>query len=579
MNDLIDEQELRDALVTLRPNKEAFEAGIRSRLNAKPQLESTKRLLQDDSPWLQVAASMVPLSLFGKAAGTSSAIPLGKISIGYKLVGFAALPAISFLLMVGATLLALFRIRKAQISPGSNSPDAAEQQSTILLQWWKSFGLIPVCLSCIALAVFLMGYAFPVFIFFLSSGIAMVALVTRLGRAGLIDRSTVGWTLISSLLGLAQVTQITNTFDSGFHLLDQGLVMMILMMAAMLLGVVLTISRWNGRQSIEKTIGFSIAAFLIFVFFGPSLWNPMNIPKMKAHVESFSEAKYHSVSWQHWAVSTVWLQQSGVALDLAKPRALFQMEFTGQQNPFILGAASRTGLVVPTDLPRVRDPFNQRKLLLDTYSRDQAILSIRQREFAIRELVKAGHWQEGELDLLESRLLASIDRSVAHETAELNEALVATLLLETIGRPCTDGSIRQQIRKQLVSMQRTRLNLGGRSGGFATYSTLAHSDLFSTSAAVELMEHYGVPPELNLMALRSFLRPSIVDFWATDTMRAATRMRLESLAEVPPLTFWDYVLQEPAIAMAIVFAMLCFFATLGCPSRSTIHAHPPWFAG
>jgi len=37
-------------------------------------------------------------------------------------------------------------------------------------------------------------------------GIAMVTLVTRLGRAGLIDRSTVGGTLITSLLGLMQVT-------------------------------------------------------------------------------------------------------------------------------------------------------------------------------------------------------------------------------------------------------------------------------------------------------------------------------------------------------------------------------------
>jgi hypothetical protein len=51
-------------------------------------------------------------------------------------------------------------------------------------------------------------------------------------------------------------------------------------------------------------------------------------------------------------------------------------------------------------------------------------------------------------------------------------------------------------------------------------------------------------------------------------MRAATRMRLEGLAEVPPLTRWDYVRHEPSIAMAIVFSLLCFFATLGCPNRS-----------
>ena len=379
---------------------------------------------------------------------------------------------------------------------------------------------------------------------------------------------------MSSLLGLAQVTQITSSVHSGCHFLDQGLVMMILILAALLLGALLTIGKWNGKRSVMKMIGFVIAAVLVFAFFGVSIWNPMTTQKMKAHIESFEEARFSSVTWQHWAVSTVWLQQSGIALDLSKPRALFQTEIEGEQNPFILGVASRTGLVVPADLPRVRDPFHQKKLLLDPYSRGQAILSIGQLEFAIRKLVMLGQWQEGELDHLESRLLGSIKRSVAPETAELNEALIATLLLKTIGRPCTDGSIRQQMQKQLVAMQRTRFNMGGRSGGFAAYSTLGHSDLFSTSAAVELMEHYGVPPELNIMAIRSFLRPSTVDFWATDTMRAATRMRLESLAEVLPLTWWATIRHEPSIAMAIVFSLLCIFATLGCPNRSENNAQP-----
>lgn len=572
MNDLIDEQELRDAFESLRPERDAFEAGVRSRLNAMPQRETASRLGFEDSPWLQVAASMVPLSLFGKAAGTSSAIPLGKVSLGYKLVGYAALPTLSVLFMVGATLLALFRIRKAHISPCSDSMDAAEQESAILLKWWKSFGLIPVCLSFVALVVFLLGYTFPVFIFFLGSGIAMVTLVTRLGRTGLIDRSTVGGTMISSLVGLAQATQIISIVDSGRHLLDQGLVTMTLLLAAMLLGVMLTIGKWNGWQSVEKTVGLVIAAVLVVGFFGASIWYPMSTQKMKNHVEAFDRARFSSVSWKRWAVPTVWLQKSGVPLDLSKPRGLLQVEIAGEQNPFILGVASRTGLVVPAELSRVRDPFDRRKLLMIPYFRDQAILSIEQLEFAIRELVMLGQWHEGELDLLESRLLATIRRSVTPESDGLSEGLVATKILEVIGRPCTDGSIRQLMHQQLVAMQRTRFNLGGRNGGFATYPTLDHSDLLSTSSAVELMEHYGVPSDLNLMALRSFLRPAMIDSWMTDeaAIRAATRMRLQGLAQVPPLTWWDYVRHEESIAMAIVFAMLCFFATLGCPNRSVV---------
>ena len=126
------------------------------------------------------------------------------------------------------------------------------------------------------------------------------------------------------------------------------------------------------------------------------------------------------------------------------------------------------------------------------------------------------------------------------------------------------------MQHKLVAMQRTGFKLGGRNGGFAAYPTLDNSDLRSTASVVELMEYYGVPSGLNLMAIRSFLRPAMVDVWQNDraAIRTATRMRLESLPQVPPLTWWDYVRHEPSIAMAIVFAMLCFFATLGCPNRS-----------
>ena len=569
MNDLIDEQELRDAFESLRPERDAFEAGVRSRLNSMPQRETPNLRVHEDSPWLQVAASMVPLSLFSKTAITSTAIPIGKASLGYKLVGYAALPALSVLIMVGATLLALFRIRKAHVSPHSDSPNPADQQTAILTKWWKTFGFIPACLSFVALIVFLLGYTFPVFIFFLSSGIAMVALITRLGRAGLIDRRTVGNSLIPSLIGLAQAASI---FESGRHLLDQDLVMMILLLAGILLVAVLRLGTWNGRQAVEMTVGCAIAAVLVFGFFGGSIWNPMSTNKMKKHVEAFDRARYSSVSWQQWAVPAVWLQQSGVSLDLSKPRALLQAEIEGEQNAFVLGVASRTGLVDPADLSRVRDPFNQRKLLLDPYFRDQAISSIDHLEFAIRKHIMLDQWNEGELDHLESRLLATIRDSVAPESAGLNEALVATLLLEAIGRPCNDGSIRQRMQQKLVAMQRIRFKLGGRNGGFARFPTLDRSDLHSTASAVELMEHYGVPSGLDLMAIRSFLRHAGVDSLQIDqaAMRAAIRMRLESLPQVPPLTWWDYISHESSIAMAIVFAMLCFFAALGCPNRSVV---------
>jgi hypothetical protein len=184
MKELIEEQDLRDAFAAFRPDAAVFEAGVRSRLSAMPQPQSPFDGSNATSPWLQVAASMIPLSLFNKAVVPGAVIPLAKVSLGYKLWFYAALPAVSVLLMVTATLFALIRIRQAHLSPASKSVGAAQQQLIILKKWWITYGFIPVCLSLVALFLSLSGYAFPMFIFFLCSGGAMLALVTRLGTSG-----------------------------------------------------------------------------------------------------------------------------------------------------------------------------------------------------------------------------------------------------------------------------------------------------------------------------------------------------------------------------------------------------------
>ncbi len=581
MNDLIDEQELRDAMQPLRIDPLAFEASVRRKLEEITLQKAESTIRFSDSPWLEVAASMVPLSLLSKTTGSSVIVPFGKASLGYKLVGYAALPVLSILVMLGATLLAVFRIRKAQLSPQSDSPDAAQQQSAILIKWWTGLGLIPSGFSFIALVVFLMGYTFPVFIFFAVSGIAMVTLISRLGHAGLLDRQSVGGVLISSLMSMAGISHIYNIFNSGCHLLDQQFVMMILWLAAIFLGMLLTFDKSPGLHTVAMMTVQISAAVLVFGFFGQSIWNPMNTERMKHYVESFDKARFSSVTWQSWAVPTAWLRESGVKLDLSKPRALLESEIAGEQNPFILGVASRTGLLEPDDFSRIRDPFQRRKRLLDRYAHDQSISSIEQVEFAIRELVRLNQWTPGELDLLESRLLATIRDAMTSKYGGLDEALIATESLQAIGRPCSnDPSIRQQMQQTIVAMQRTGVRLGGRNGGFAKYHSSPQSDLLTTSTAIELMEHYGVPPELNLIAIRSFLRPEMVDSFRSDlaAVRAATKMRFENLPQVPPLTFWDYIRHEPSILMALVFAALCFFATLGCPYRPQIdHIAKPAF--
>jgi hypothetical protein len=569
-NDLIDEQELRDSLRPLRPDRDAFESGVRRRLELATRsspgiqdpLEASGR-----SPWLHVAASVIPFHLFGKAA-VGTPIPLGKLSLGYKLIGYAALPATTLLLMVGATIFGLVRIKRAQHTSHTDGV-SIQQQAVAITRWWTQFGVMIGCILVLSLVLIFSGYVLPVFLVFLASGIAMVSLVTRLGRDGMVDRRAVGGNLIVGLALLAQITQIYTSTNAGVHLLDQSLVQAVLLGAAVVLAIVMcsTIrNRWLAVLGAVHAIGFGI---LFVGFFARSLWAPVTTESLKNYVESFDEAPFHSSSWQHWEVPAAWLQKSGVALNLSKPRQLFESEIAGEQNSYILGVGFAANLMEPADLILLRDLEAKKARLVNERHRDRPIPSLQQQDYEIRALAALGQLTPFDRDILESRLLATLrDIDAEYYQPQVN-ALTSTKLLEVIDRPCDDQSVYNSIRKVMVDFQRTRFQSGVRSGGFASTRNLDFCDALTTTAVVELMEFYGVPDELDVAALRSYLRPSIGDQQQLlqSTVRVATKQRLESIPGVPPVTWWDYVRYEQTLWMSLMVAMLCFYATLGSPMR------------
>lgn len=570
-NDLIDEQALRDALRPLRVNRDEFEATVRHRMEtaSRPAVENPE-LLQaaEQSPWLQTAASVIPFSIFGKATTGGTSLSLGKVSFGYKLIGYAALPATTLLLMVGATIFGLIRIGKAQRSPRADG-DHAQQQAAAIARWWTQFGVLIACSLVIVLVLIFTGYVLPVCLIFLSSGVAMVSLVTRLGRAGMIDRRAIGGNLVMGLVLLAQVTQMYVLTNAGIHLLDQSLVQAVLIGAAVVLAICLCFTIRNRLLAvfgIVHTVAFGI---VIVGYFARSLWEPMTTDTLKHYVESFDNAPFSSSSWQRWEVPAAWLQDRDVRLDLSRPRRLFELEVTSEQNPFILGVGFATNLIEPPDLLLLRDLEATKPRLVDERQRDRPIPSLQQHDYAIRALEELGALTESDRDILESRLLASV-RDVDSEYYQPQvDALSATKLLIAIGRPCDDKSVSDLMHQVIVDFQRTRHQSGVRAGGFATYRTLEFSDDLTTSAVVELMEIYGVPNELNIMALRSYLRPSMNDHRQVlqAPVRVATRQRLESIPGIPPITWWDYVRHEQTLWMSLLVIVLCFYATLSSPIR------------
>ncbi len=80
------------------------------------------------------------------------------------------------------------------------------------------------------------------------------------------------------------------------------------------------------------------------------------------------------------------------------------------------------------------------------------------------------------------------------------------------------------------------------------------------------MAFYGVPKELSPIPLRSYLRPSFSSLFSERfPIRTATRMRWESLSDLPTVRWWEYLWYESSIATALWFAILCIFTMLRCP--------------
>jgi hypothetical protein len=186
----------------------------------------------------------------------------------------------------------------------------------------------------------------------------------------------------------------------------------------------------------------------------------------------------------------------------------------------------------------------------------------------IHGLVMRGELSEEHRDFLAERLSATMQALSTEQAGYvLAEQLAATKLSRVIDRPLEIDSHRQQVHQTLANLQRLDSRLGVRRGGFASTSTLDFSDAQATADALELMQVFGVSEELDIDALRSYLRPTAHDQRLRD--QAATRVvslqRLESLPEVPPITWRDFLAHEQNLIMAILFAVLCVVATLGAP--------------
>jgi hypothetical protein len=164
---------------------------------------------------------------------------------------------------------------------------------------------------------------------------------------------------------------------------------------------------------------------------------------------------------------------------------------------------------------------------------------------------------------LEKRLHATLEDLSRSPNDGLKTALRVTQLLEVIGRPIDRDQYRDRVHDWLRKFHSKKGGGFEVAGGFKMYLNVPVGSLETTAHAVELMEVYGIPDDLDLNWVRSFLRPR--KYSADKWIAAVTLDRLNRLPGVTHPTWLEIIYYERSLIAAAVLVGLCIYATLASP--------------
>ncbi len=587
---LIPEDDLRAALRPFRVDPATFGDAVLARLVAGPQQEEND--FANLSPMLRGAAAFLPLGIIAPGQAPGGAAKLAPATGVYKLLGYVAFPAISLFVMLGAAIFSVVRIRNIHDENDSEPSEPIDKEALFAStkQWWHSNRLGALLVFTATLGMSWIGATWLLFLFYIVSFGILLYVLTSFAKIGLGNRLVIGQSCVTGLALLGQVAGFPGIGDQDIHVLDQSLIVPLFFCGSFVILLVVisstisSASRIAERSKIAlKVVNaglFAAILVLLTIWYMWPILRPATPARIKDYVESFDHAEFSSSSWQQWEIPASWAVESKLNPDLSAPKRLLDAELADEQNrviPFILGSAFRVGLVQPDQINQLKDYEKQRHYLFDDPSRvlaTRGISSLEQTDWVIRAAVLRNDLTVEERDYLEKRLHASLEEVFTSKITTLEEPLRATQLLEVIGRPVDPEQYRDRIHELLRAFHCK--NGGGFqvAGGFKDYNTkdLSVGSLRATSWAVELMAYYGIPSDLNIDWVRSYLRPLFLRFSPEKWMAAVTLDRLNRLPGVTHPTWLEAMYYERSLLAAAVLVGLCIYATLSSPMPNAVGA-------
>jgi hypothetical protein len=568
---LVPEEDLRVALRPDRVDASAFEAGIRARIKAAAEAREDDRP-EEESQRLRVAAAFLPWPLFtgGKLVGGGA--KLSSMAFGQKLLGYAALPAISLFFLVGAAFFSAAKIRSIQTRNHPDIGDVDEMHEAVW-QWWgrHKWGALAVYAAVPILTM--IGSTWLLFVLLLVSFGSLLFFLSGFAKLGVGNRLIIGQLCVRGLGTLTVPIMLATWMVGGrdIHFVDQMLISAVFLGGTLLLlqfqiSSMKSLGLWNLQTKPLVWLSIFHALPLIIWLTNP-IWWPTTPARIKHHVESFETGRYPFIAWGDWEISASWTIEAGLDPDLSRARRLLADEISGEQNPWVLASAFRVGIVETDQIKRLAGLEKERRFLIpeQPWRQPDRLSSLDQQVWVIHALEQSGQLSPQDRDFLEQRLLATLDE-LADETYDvLKTALRATQLLEVIDRPIDRDQYRRRVHEWLCEFHTKKTYLFQISGGFEDYKGLP-STLCATSHAIELMKIYGIPDGLDLNWVRSYLRPHCFRGLSNNKWIAAVTLdRLNRLPGVTQPTWLEIMYYERSLIAAMVLVALCFYATLSSP--------------
>lgn len=558
---LVPEEDLRAALRPYRADVSGFEAGVRERIRAGAESHEDENS-EEQSSLVRVAAAFLPWPVVAGGKIVGSGAKLSSPALGPKLLGYAALPAISLFLLAGTAFFSALKIRSIQRGNHPDVGDEKEMQEAVR-QWWGRHRWVALAVFAAVVILPMIGSAWLLFLLLLVSFGPLLCLLSGFAKLGVGNRLVIGRSCLVGLVFLGQAMLYPSVGRSDIHFVDQALIAVVLYVGTLIL-LPLPIS--SARPHWAWALLYASMIVPMLAWFTNPIWRPATPARIQHHVESFEEGRFASIAWRDWEIAARWTIEAGLDPDLSRARRLLGDEISGEQNPFVLSSASRVGLVHPDHIGRLAGLESRRQSLIPGHRHRPGlpITSLNQKVWVVHALNESGQLSPDDRDVLQQRLLATFDQLDDATADVLETALRVTQLLDAIDRPIDRDAYRERVHGWLREFHSKSTHGHLIAGGFQQYKGLS-SSLHATSHAVELMEIYGVPDDLDLNWVRSYLRPLYHRPSNDKWIAAVTLDRLNRLPGVTGPTWLDILYCERSLIAAMVLVAFCVYATWSSP--------------